>query len=185
MRGFLLGLFGAVTLVLGASAPVVAQPGARDGRPADLVEALRAANIAEVYILRRDIEFAVSPTPGTVRTLGCRYVFRRSSRAWDALEAALQGVEIRTEEVAHAGSGVRLGLLLGDDRGLLFEVYARWPSQSDSFDAGLVQRRSARISARFAAGLESVALTYPHTMVRIEHPVPLCPAAAGTEARRP
>jgi hypothetical protein len=184
MRRFLLGLFGAVTLALGASVPTVAQPAARDGRPADLVEALRAANIAEVYIISRNIEFVVTPTAGTVKTLGCRYVFNRSSRAWRELEAALQDVEFHADEERRWPPGVRLGLLLGDDRGSLFEVYARWPEESEAFVPGFVQRRSARISARFAAALESVTLSHSENMVRIESPMPLCPAGEAETERR-
>jgi hypothetical protein len=184
MRRFFLGLLGAVTLGLGASAPIAAQPGARDERPAELVEALRAANIAEVYIVRRDIEFVVTPNAGTVKTLGCRYVFSRISRAWDALEAALQDVEFQADEERRWPPGVRLGLLLGDDRGSLFEVYARWPGESEAFVPGIVQRHSARISARFAAALEGVTLSHPENMVRIESPMRLCPPGRAEIERR-
>jgi hypothetical protein len=184
MRSFFLGLLAAIALGLGASAPIMAQPAARDGRPTDLVEALRSANIAEVYIVRRDIELVVTPTAGTVKTLGCRYVFRRTSRAWDALEAALQHVEFQADEERRWPPGVRLGLLLGDDRGSLFEVYARWPEESEAFVPGLVQRRSARISARLAAALEGVTLSHPENMVRTESPMRLCPSG-GAETERP
>jgi len=184
MHRFLLGLFGAIALTLSASTPTVAQPAARDGRPANLVEAFRAANIAEVYIIRRDIEFAVTPTAGTVRTLGCRYVFNRRSRAWDELEAALQDVEFQADEERRWLPGVRLGLLLGDDRGSLFEVYARWPQESEAFVPGFVERRSARISARFAAALEGVTLSHPENLVRTESPMRLCPSGAAETERR-
>lgn len=174
-------------LLLHALAPAVLATAVVDQTPparvpeviaeSDLMSALRAADVAEVYILRRDIEFVISPSPDTVRVLGCRYmIHREDSTAWRELEAALADAAIRIEP-AEASGEVRVGLVLSDRRGILFEAYSRWPSGSEASVNGLSQRRQVQVSASFATELERVAERHRDLAIPIVHPMPVCAPA--------
>jgi hypothetical protein len=178
MRDFTLLALLAVFLASSNAGPLRAQAADETGRP-DLAVALRAADVAEVYLIRRDLSFVTAPDPGTVRTLGCRYVVRRNSAAWRELEAAIRDVDIWSVVAGEAQRGeMRVGLMLGDGRGLLFEGYARWPAPGETRVPGLARRRSVTFPAGFAAALDAFAVRHRDLAIPVASPIPVCPAPA-------
>jgi hypothetical protein len=140
--------------------------------PTDLMSALRASDVAEIYVLPRELDFVTA-----VRTLGCRYVVRRVSTAWTELESALNDAGIRIIP-GRRSSDVRVGLVLGDRRGIIFEAYSPWPSAGAADVPGLSQRLTVDISPRFATVLESFALGHRGHAIPVVHPMVTCPPPA-------
>src|SRR4051794_32436653 len=111
----------ALAVLLIAAGPVVSAPSKAMGaaievaEPTDLMEALRAADFAEIYDLR-GIEFPIMARPDMVRGSGCEYVVSRpaikgDSRWWHDLERSLKQADLRVTPSAERRQ-VAIGLVL-------------------------------------------------------------------------
>lgn len=143
------------------------------------MEAFRTSDVAEIYILRRDLEFVVAPRPDTVRALGCGYRVRRNSRAWDELQQVLEQAAIEIRPATYVGE-VRLGLVLGDERGTIFEIYANHLQSTPVGMNGFSQRQVVEISASFDSTLRDFGERHPELALPDLGPMRRCPH----EARR-
>ena len=160
MNAFLLSasLFAALSVSHPYDATESAQP-LRPEAP-DLVQALRTADFAEIYVIGPHIEFPAAPRPEIVRSSGCSYRVRRSSPQWDDLERRLSRAEIRITP-SDRRSAVRVGLVLSDRFGTIYEIYADdqvWPG---GVVPGLAQRRQADISRSFVVALLDFVAQHP------------------------
>ncbi|HTU12709.1 MAG TPA: hypothetical protein VMG08_17605 [Allosphingosinicella sp.] len=144
----------------------------------DLGAALRIADSAEVYVLSGDLAFVRSPDPGTVRSLGCRYSVSRTMPAWRDLQAAVGNVALRPAARPRHGE-LRVGLVLSDRRGILFEAYGSVPAGAEPMVRGLSQRRDVEIAATFAAAVTGFGARHPELATALVHPARLCPAGSG------
>jgi hypothetical protein len=143
------------SLLLTALVAVAASPGSatQTAGPPDLMTALGASDVAEIYIVSPSIQFPTAPRPETVREVGCKYLVYRESPQWGDLVRSLGLARIRMVPTSARGE-VRVGLVLGDWRGTIREVYSGdlvWP---DGRVRGFDQRRQVEISASFVAALQ-------------------------------
>lgn len=122
----------------------------------DLMAALRAADVAEIYIISRGILFPVRPRPDVVRALGCKFRLHRESPEWRELEHALADADVRIAPTTAIGE-VRVALILGDQTGILWEIYARMPYDSETTVTGFSQRARVEVSASLVTALRTFA----------------------------
>ena len=73
---------------------------------------------------------------------------------------------------------VRIALILGDRRGTVYEIYARWPHGIEARVTGFSQREQVEISASFVHALERFASRHPELALASPTPVPTCPGEA-------
>lgn len=152
----------------GAAPHEVESPAAEASGPADLSTALRAADVAEIYDLR-GIQFPTAPRPDMVRDSGCKYgVYRAGlkgdSRWWRDLEHSLKQVDTRLRPSSDQRQ-VRIGLVLSDARGTLWEIYLDDLPGSDGRVSGFEQRRSVRASASLAEALKGYVARHPELIL--------------------
>lgn len=125
-----------------------------------MIRALRAAEFAEVYVIRREVHFPGAPTPSTVRTAGCRYGLIPNSPAWRDLEQSLAQADIRfTPSTTRVEA--RVGLVLSDAHGTALEIYSGDLPRPDGRVTALMQRQLVEVSASFAQALHSFAEAHP------------------------
>ncbi|HEV2816119.1 MAG TPA: hypothetical protein VGW40_02705 [Allosphingosinicella sp.] len=122
----------------------------------DVAGALRASDIAEIYIVGRSAIFPGGPSPDVVRLLGCKYYLIRGSPAWSELESLIVEHDAAIAPSTRAGD-VRVALILGDSTGIIWEMYADDPFPSQATLRGFSQGRRAEISAAFVRALEAFA----------------------------
>jgi hypothetical protein len=139
----------------------------------DLMTSFREADVAEIYIIRRSIEFRISPRPNTVRAIGCRYRVYRATPEWEELERELAEGAVQISPAA-GDSEVRIALILGDRRGTLREVYSRWPHGSETIVNGYSQRRPAAISSNFARAMQAFTANHPELAEAPATAIPVC-----------
>jgi hypothetical protein len=154
-----------IGVVPSAAAPQPIRPVTADGAESDLSGALRAGDIVELYIISPGISYPAAPTPQTIRSDGCRYIIRRAhhrgdSPQWRELAELLAGIEFTAAPSARRRQ-VRLGLVIGDSRGTIREIYADSLAYPPGKVFGFDQRRQVHISARFSAALFEFARAHP------------------------
>jgi hypothetical protein len=152
-----------------------AQAGVSDALELDLLGALRASRVAEIYVIDRGVAFPTTPTPDAVREVGCKYLVRRRTPNGRELAQSLSEANIHFRPTSFEGA-VRIGLVLSDDRGTTLEIYANdgpWP---DGRLTGFTQRRPVEISPGFATALLGFVERHPD-LVSNSRPE-LCPRAA-------
>lgn len=151
-------------------------PDARGAESDSLLSALHASDFAEIYIIPPWISFAAAPTPSTVRLSGCKYYVWRhgwpdKSAQWRDLERALTDLKIEWAPSARR-RGVYFGLVLGDERGTLREIY----SDIWTYPAGKVfaldGRQQVHVSERFSEALVKFAARHPELA---QGPADRCP----------
>lgn len=128
--------------------------------PSGLIGALRSSDVAEIYLIRRTIVFPAAPRPEMLRSLGCKYLLFRRSAQWSELERALADADVRFSPAA-AAAEVRVGLVLTDRLGTLWEAYADYPYADETVVPGLSQRHHVTVSASFVTALEGFARRHP------------------------
>lgn len=131
----------------------------------DLMSALQAAQIAEIYVINPSISYTAAPTPDVVRRDGCKYFVRRAhylgdSPQWRDLEQTLAKADLRFIS-ATTRAELRLGLLLSDWQGALWETYAETLVRPNGRMRGLDRRRSVEISASFVSALRDFVARHP------------------------
>jgi hypothetical protein len=178
MRAFVPPAALAALLSSASAGPLAARAPAPVPRP-EFAVALDAADSAEVYVLRQDLQFVIAPSPLTVRTLGCRYVVHRNSTDWRDLQGALGDIVIRPASRPLHGE-IRVGLVLSDRRGVLFEAYSSIVEAGAA--PGLSQHREVEISANFARALSHFGFLHPNLASWVVHPMRICPAGSGPDA---
>jgi hypothetical protein len=156
---------------------------AEDSR--DLMSAFRAAQIAEIYRISPDIQFVAAPTPDVTRSAGCRYLVARPSydgdtAAWRDLERSLLEARI-TATASDRRPEARIGIVLSDWQGTLWEVYSDDLSGSSGQVDGLQRGRMVRLPISFAKALEGFIARHPELMDSDLAKTSRCPA---TGARR-
>jgi hypothetical protein len=147
-------------------------------RPAsDLMDALNASTAAEIYIVRRGLEFPMRLQPEMVRSYGCEYRVYRESPQWQDFERSLATADVRVEPAARSGE-VRVGLVLSDQRGTVREVYSNDLVRPNGRMAGFDQRRQVEISASFVAALQGFVARHPDLARSDSGPSSNCPREA-------
>ena len=130
------------------------------GFAAELQDAFRTSEVAEIYIVRRGLTSPMGLRPYSVRHLGCRYLIRRSTPQWTELQR-LDGEASVWACQAPAYGEMRVGLVFGDRNGRVSEVYSSDLPMEDGKVKGYVQRRELAISASFPQALRSFARAHP------------------------
>jgi hypothetical protein len=167
----------ALVAALADHEPAPAVP--RVSEPVDLMSVLRASDFAEIYIVSPELRTVTQIRPIGVRTLGCIYVVRRESPDWDELQRVLEQAAIEIRPATYIGE-VRLGLILGDERGTILEIYANSLQSTALGMNGFTQRRIVEISASFVSTLRGFAERHPELALPDPGPMRRCPR----EARR-
>lgn len=126
----------------------------------ELMNAFRASEALEIYVVRRDVESPIAIRADSLRRLGCRYYLHRSMQQWGELEGAMAAASVRIEQAPAYGE-IRVGLVFGDRTGTQLEVYAGDLPMPDGRVKGYVQRREVAISGSFAQILHSFAQSHP------------------------
>jgi len=132
--------------------------------PSGLTNAVRASDVAEIYIISPGIQFPTAPRPEMVREAGCKYLVSRESPQWRDLEHALGEADVRTLPTTRRAE-VRLGLVLSDWRGMVREIYSDNMVQANGRTNGLDQRRQVEISGSFVTTLESFVARHPDLLL--------------------
>lgn len=150
---------GAIANWLAAVALAGAAPPSRPSTTdleAALMEALRSSEVAEIYIVRRDLTSPLGLRPHNVRQFGCRYFIHRSMRRWQAFQQAIAAASVRFERASVQGE-MRVGLVFGDRAGTVLEAYSSDLPMPDGRAKGYVQRQEMAISASLAETLRAFA----------------------------
>lgn len=169
-----------ISLLIGGQPALSFAPVSQDARehavPSDLISDLRRSDFAEVYIIPPWISYAAAPTPSTVRLSGCKYYVSRHGWNGDMpagreLEAALARLKIEPADSVPSRQ-VYFGLVLGDEKGTLREIY----SDIWTYPAGKVfaldARRQVHVSERFSENLVRFAARHPELA---QGPAERCP----------
>jgi hypothetical protein len=144
----------------------VGSPSACPGAaPTDVTRSLNASDFAEIYIIPPWISFVAAPTPSTVRLSGCKYFVSRHAvkgdrPEWMDLEGALKGMEFEPAPSARRRQ-VYYGLVLGDEKGTVREIYTDHMSDPPGKVLALDARRQVHIPERFAEALFAFAARHP------------------------
>jgi hypothetical protein len=148
----------ALILVSLAQASPDQEPRGSASRPglSELMQAFRTSDVAEIYIVRRDVSSPLGLHPHNVRQLGCQYFIHRSTPQWAELERTMATASVRFEQ-APAHGEMRVGLVFSDRAGTVLEIYSSDLSMPDGRVKGYIQRREMAISASFPQALRSFA----------------------------
>jgi hypothetical protein len=149
----------------GAAAPPLAPPPTIKSVGSDLAATLRASDYVEIYIIPPWISFAAAPTPSTVRLSGCKYFVSRHALKGDAAEWADLARALAELESNPAPAAPRrqvyYGLVMGDEKGTIREIYADHMSDPPGKVYALDTRRQVHLPERFAAALFAFAARHP------------------------
>lgn len=141
----------------------------------DLIRALRSSEFAEIYVIGRGVEFPMTPTPHTVRNAGCRYAFFPNSPAWLDLEQSLRQADVRFTQ-SETRVVARIGLVLSDEHGTLFEIYSGDEPWPDGRITAIMQRQLTEVTPGFVGVLLGVARRHPEAISNTNRPE-LCPGS--------
>lgn len=170
-----MGRFALGLLLIGVSGGGMSQPVARPAAvsvakpPSSLISALRVADFAEIYVISPSISFPVAPRPETVRMVGCKYGVGRRAVAgdtewWRDLEQSLRKSDLRFLP-ARQQPELRIGLVLSDRLGTLWEIYSEDLPDVDGKIGGIDQRRQVKMSGSFATVLKNFAARHPELLL--------------------
>jgi hypothetical protein len=174
MYSFALNALALVSLVAAPPDQISRASVAQASESSDLMSALRTSDVAEIYIVSRSLEFPMRLGPESVRSSGCKYSAHRGSPEWPDLEHRLAVANIRFAPTSVEGE-VRVGLVLGDRRGTIREIYANDLPLPNGRVAGFTQRQSVEISARFVTALRDFVERHPELALPAEGPTSRCP----------
>jgi hypothetical protein len=151
-----------VALALAAGSPATSRGAAL---AAELRNGLAAAEVADIYIIGRNLEFPMDLRPYHVMMDGCAYRVHRFSPQWGELERALADAHIRIVPASGRRQEVRFGLILSDLLGTILEIYSNdldWPNH---LRPGVIQRQRVEISPGFVTALRAFADRHPDLAV--------------------
>lgn len=134
--------------------------------PSDIARAIWGAEMTEIYLLRRDVSTRTNMRAYHLRTLGCLYRVQGATLGAE-FERALAGAAVRLApgRAEDEGNDLRVGIVIGDRRGTILEVYADDRPGSDGMVSGFSQRRSVRLSMSFVPALRRFAAEHRGLMV--------------------
>jgi hypothetical protein len=135
------------------------QPSAAASSDRELMNAFRASEALEIYVVRRDVESPVGIQADSLRRLACRYYLHRSMPQWGELERTMTTASVRIEQHPAYGE-IRVGLVFADRTGTELEVYAGDLAMPDGRVKGYIQRREVAISGSFAQTIHQFVETH-------------------------
>jgi hypothetical protein len=167
--------------LLGISAVLPQPAGAWVGAAGipDIRRALGDAEVAEIYIVRPGLTARTNLRAYQVRSLGCLYRIE-GLRADVGLRRALAPIAAHLAPARRGdeAANLRVGLVLGDRRGTLLEIYAGDELGRDGLVPAFIGRRAVRLSAGFATALRQYAEAHSELMIVNPRAPHLCPQAA-------
>jgi hypothetical protein len=155
----LLSVTALIAATSGQGPPTFTEARPETRNPFDLRAAMRASDVAEIYLVGRHIMYPAGPRPDIVRRSGCKYQLYRESWEWRELEDAMNQVDVDIAPTTQV-SDVRVALILGDRYGIRWEIYTRYPDPGERRVPGFSQGRPVTIAADFVSALEI--FTYRH-----------------------